>query len=344
MPEIRTLYQRLRDRGFDRRFLQGAVVPDWWEDSLAENPANLAIAEIVIARHLGFTIADLRNSERKLPGPPISDYRFRRMKKTRPSEILPALVVAQRAARLVVTHCPALPGFTGQRAAQEIRALLLEECSTVNLETLARFCWANGIVVLHIEPRRFPQSSKRFQGLSLFRDKTPAIVLASGRDGPPWLAFHLAHELGHIMLGHVAPDKPPIVDSELDARVNDAEEKTTDEFATEVLTGVHHLSIEREYGLTAPKLAAASRAFGRDNAIDPGSVSLIYGRSAERWPVAQRALQLLEQDQGAHEMIARELLRHLATENMSDSAAQFLEFLSVSRMNPDEQPVALDRH
>ena len=49
---MQDLYTRLVTIGFDADFLRRAVLPDWWEDSLAGVPANRALAEAAIARHL----------------------------------------------------------------------------------------------------------------------------------------------------------------------------------------------------------------------------------------------------------------------------------------------------
>jgi len=40
---MQDLFQRLRKIGFDPDFLRRAVLPDWWEDSLASVAANRAL-------------------------------------------------------------------------------------------------------------------------------------------------------------------------------------------------------------------------------------------------------------------------------------------------------------
>jgi hypothetical protein len=53
----KALFQRLRPLGYDEKFIRRVVLPDWWEDSLAEVPANRALGEMAVSRHLGLPLA-----------------------------------------------------------------------------------------------------------------------------------------------------------------------------------------------------------------------------------------------------------------------------------------------
>jgi len=321
------LYRRLRDHGFDRKFVKDVVLPDWWEDSLATNPANRALAEAAIARYLGFKISQLRNPENSLSAPPASNFCFKRLRRTKPSEIMPAAIVAQKAAKLIADHLSGVSKFIGIKSAQQIRNSILGD-SLVNLYALVRYCWHNGIAVIHIVPDRLPRLSKKFQGVCLYCSQTPVVVLGSGKTSPPWLAFDLAHEIGHIMLGHVKADDRLLVDLDIDSRVgNDQQDKDANTFATEVLTGQKRMQF-KEQGLTSPNLASEARTYGHQNAIDPGTVALIYGRSADRWSVAQNALKYLGESTGAHEFISQSLKEHVAVDGMTESTVRFLSSLA----------------
>src|SRR6185503_20382966 len=60
------LYRRLRQAGFDKAFVKRNLLPDWWDDALADVPANRAVAEAAISRMLGFPVAALRNHDQVL--------------------------------------------------------------------------------------------------------------------------------------------------------------------------------------------------------------------------------------------------------------------------------------
>jgi hypothetical protein len=327
---MKSLYERLKDRGFDKKFVQSAILPDWWEDSLAENPASMALAESAIARQLGFKIAQLSDPSSHLDPPAASNFCLKRRSGTNRSEIMPAAIVAQRAAKLIADHLAGVPEFTGIKNARQIRRSILQHDSLVNLPALVRYCWGNGIVVIHVAPDRLPRLSKKFQGICMYCGRVPVVILGSGKTSPPWLAFHLAHEIGHIMLAHVKVDDPPLVDLDIDSKVgNDQQDNEADVFATEILTGQERMGFKPEYGLTAPKLSARARSYGEGNAIDPGTVALIYGRSANRWGPAQIALKELHEDSGAHEAISQALRQHVATDDMSESTTRLLSSLAV---------------
>jgi len=327
---MKNLYDRLKGRGFDQKFVQAAILPDWWEDSLAENPANMAIAENAIARHLGFKIAQLSDPCCLLDIPQACNFRFKRRTGTKPSEIMPAAMVAQRAAKLIADHLSGVPAFVGRKSAPQIRNSILHDHPLVNLQRLIRYCWRNGIAVFHVLPDRLPRLSKKFQGVCMYCGRIPIVILGSGRASPPWLAFHLAHEVGHIMLSHVKAGDCPLVDPNIDSKVgNDRQDDEVDIFATEILTGEKQLAFKPKYGMDAAVLSEAAKSYGQGNAIDPGTVALIYGRSANRWGPAQIALKALEEDSGAHEIISQALKQHVAVDDMSESTTRLLSSLAV---------------
>lgn len=325
-PNIKDLYDRLKSIGFDRKFVRNHVLPDWWEDSLAAVPANRALAETCVARFFRFRIADVRSPSGRLSLPAASNFRLKRQGRTRPGEFRGAVLVAQRIAQLVVGSLEDMPPFRAGLSAGQVRTGILGECPTVDLAGLVEFCWKQGIVVLHLDPHEVPR--KHFQGLAMFVAQTPVVVLAYGQDSPPRLAFHLAHELGHVLRGDVKPHDKPLVDSNLDLAVSDQHEKAADRFAIEALTGEPEFSFRPTCGMTAGALAQAAAKFGRKRAIDPGTVALVYGFTARRFPVAQSALNALGRDHGAHKTIADALLRRLDLDALPETTARYLSCLS----------------
>ncbi len=63
---LQELYHRLEQAGFNRTFVQDYLLPDWWDDSLGENPTMRAVAEVGIARLIGVSIHTLHT-----PGAPL---------------------------------------------------------------------------------------------------------------------------------------------------------------------------------------------------------------------------------------------------------------------------------
>jgi Zn-dependent peptidase ImmA (M78 family) len=311
-PLMRDLYKRLHQIGFDQNFVRSHVLPDWWDDSLGSIPSNRAIAEATISRVLAVPVTQLRDPAAKLTLPPVSEFRLKRNKGTKAEDLLPAVHVAFQSARAILDVATDVPVFCGQMTAAEVRAKILRNRAFVDLHGLIDFAWSSGIVVIHLAA--LPKGSKKFSGIAAFCTSRPAIILATSRDSAPWIAFHLAHEVAHLMLGHVTPDSGPLIDSDIETVDNSEQEVAADEFACEILTALRKPSAGAVYGLTAEKLARRATHFAVAQHIDPGMFVLVYGRSAARMPVAQNALKLLGLDRGGHRILNEALRRHLPSE------------------------------
>jgi len=318
---MRDLYGRLDTVGYERRFVRAHMLPEWWDDSLAQIPANRALAEAAISRVLGLTIKDLRNPNSPLRLPSINTFRLKQRRGSRPTESLPALVLAQRVAVAVTQALGDVPPFRSTRSADQMRKAILARHELVDLESLLDEAWARGIAVMHMA--ELPRRGKKFDGMAMFCGKTPVVVLASGRPGPPWIAFHLAHELGHIMGGHVKRGERPLADGDLDKLSADDDERQANRFACTLLTGHEELDLRPKRGMTADRLAASAMEFGRKHKIDAGTVALIYGRQAQRMPVAQIALKTMGMDTGAREKVSAALETRLR-EDLPESTRRLL--------------------
>lgn len=320
---MRALYDRLKSHGLDRQYVQAAILPDWWEDALFDNASNRLTAQMSIARFLGIKVQQLIDPTCEL-SPAAQSVRLKRGKNADISEVAGAVAAAIHIARITADLLRDRLPFTGTRPALEIRNQLLArpQCTWPDLTNLVDYCWQHGIAVVHLT--RLPRKSKVIAGLATFVGARPVIVLCSGRDSPAWLAFHLAHELGHIMSGHVRQGDAPLVDLGLDGANSEAHEREADQYAFQVLTGHPALQLTGAIGLTGAKLAKEARVFGERHRIHPGTVALIYGYCQERLPVAQAALSALHEDHGARAILAAAYRRHVPLDQISESAQRSL--------------------
>ena len=319
------LYARLAVKGFDRAFLQEAILPEWWDDTLAAVPANRAFVEDLLARSLGMTIADLSEPSADLCLPSLSHVKLKRYKNHVDERVTPALLIAQRAAKIIVGSL-SLPPFTLSFDSPSVRQEILRHYRYVDLSSLLEFCWNHGIVVFHLA--KAPKQSKLFDGLAMFCGDRPVLVLGSRRDSPAWMAFYLAHELAHILRRHVTAGSPPLADSDLEAASTDTQEKEADATALELLTGFPDPTI-RNLKYNALKLAVMVAREGPTIGVDPGVMALIYGKSNDRWPVAQNALKHLSLASGAQEIISEALRKRFNPEDLSESSERFLSVVSI---------------
>jgi len=323
------LYDRLSAAGFDRQFVRDHVLPDWWDDELATNPATRAIAELTIARMLGFDVAALRNHAEPLTLPPLPVARLKHSSDINAARIPPTIRIAERMIRNLKSSLVAHPAFAGERSAGEIREAILASALLVDLGSLLDFAWDAGIVVTRLSHR--PAGSGKLHGIAMFCNGLPAIVLTEARDGPSWQAFRLGHKLGHIFLGHVQPGAPPVADSdpsEIDAveREDDEEETAANRFACELLTGHPETPFQPAPNREWLALALWARDLGERDRIDPGTLLLLHAHAMaqqgiNRYAGTTRALKSLGHDVGALDAIDRRLAAHLSSDR-SETADQ----------------------
>ena len=324
------LYRRLKKVGYGPNFVRSIVLPDWWEDCCADVPFNRGLAELAISRHLAIPLASLRNTTDELSPAPVAGVRLKTATiGTRVAQVQPAIQVARRFASQLVRACQDLPQYAGPMTAEETRKQLLSDGDgAVDLNRLLRFCWDRGIIVAHLQHLPAGDGFRKFDGLVLFIDDRPCILLAEKHDAPAKLAFHLAHELGHLFQGHIKPGQA-ICDDNIERIINDEEETEADRFAMEILTGRPDPYLRPVYGRTAEKLAQAAIRIGAKNQADPGLVALIYGRCADRWGVANKALQVMNANTGAQRLIREQLAAQVDLEQLGDSDRRFVEALAL---------------
>jgi hypothetical protein len=318
------LYTRLSAAGFDRPFLLQAVFPQWWEDSLASVPANREMAELYIAKNLALRVGDLRNPKVELDLPLREAY-FKRPRNSDLDRMRPTAFLAQRMGDIVAsfTKVPAFRCITPLAARQWI----LERSEVVDLRGLLEFCWSHGIIVFHLA--RSPRRAHKFDGLAMYcgpNEDVPMIMLGSMRKQPSWLAFHLAHEIAHILLGHVVPRGGLLVDSSLESGTGrDAQEEEADKNALVILTGTVDPSLPIPRKISPRALSQRVTRLSAALRIDPGMLCLIFADKYKEWPLASAALKCLGEGESASETINDQFRSRLDRQELSESHRRLLE-------------------
>ena len=108
------------------------------------------------------------------------------------------------------------------------------------------------------------------------------------------VCFWIAHEIGHIALGHVG-ESCALLDVEDPAEHHgDEEERAADAYALELLTGWPEPVIEvTESTYSASQLANAVSAAAEEHRIDPAILALCAAYRDGRWEQAFGALKIL---------------------------------------------------
>ncbi len=327
---MKPLYKRLGDLGLTKAYVQGKVLPSWWSDEAATNPAGFSEAVVLLSRHLGLDSETLRGSgEIRLTGEPM--VKLKKAANANDDDLAVARRLALQVARLALLGVSA-PAPKVPSSGIELRQQILDQDQPwVSLETLLDYCWSIGIPVLHVSA--FPKNAKRMHGLAAKVAGRPVIVISKEVQQPAWLLFILAHELGHIALGHVEEEDAVVVDAEIDQDSADDEERQANAFALELLCGNAQTRFRAERWPKAAVLAQEAVRIGQQQHIDPGHVVLNYAHSMgpEFFAVANAALKNLEPNPDGVGTIRKKMAAALDWSLLPTEAAEF-----VSRMTQAE--------
>lgn len=280
------LRRRLRRAGVSLELIEAAW-PQWWSDDAIGSPSAGAELRFTLARRLGLSPSALLREE------PVFVFRNAAKYKSLSQEVgedeAALTSFGLSVARLITAAT--VPGETPVGiSASEIRGSVLRSWAFVTLESLITLCWALGIPVVYL--RVFPLEAKRMHAMSVRVGERYAVLLGRDTTYPAALAFTLAHEIGHIALGHF-DDHSAVVDFGDPATdgVGDDEESQATNFALELLTGNSTFSVEadRESFNSAQLVDSAVRA-SQSIRVEPAMLALALGHSTGRWTQALAAM------------------------------------------------------
>lgn len=313
---MQPLFSKLQTSGLDARFVK-TLLPDWWDDSLADTPSGYQQAALILARI--FTIKP--DSLWAVGTQPVfaipENRKFKHSVDTEPAELDVACALAFSAARIVKSGLESIPVVHDIPSAAKLRHQFLQENKWIGLKELVDFSYSIGIPIIYLE--KFPAGAKKMHGLALDCDGRPVIVLTR-KHKRGYLLFDLAHELGHIALNHLSQGGF-IVDNVINADESvDDDERAANAYALELLTGDAQKRIKpASRNLRIPELARAALAYGEKNHIDPTHVAMNYGYTTGHWGVANGAVALIGKDDLTDCQLLKEaLFQHLDEREVKD--------------------------
>lgn len=319
------LYKRLRAVGFDTPYIRSIALPSWWDDAAAESPSGFQEGMMLIARHLGVSLESLGD-----PGSPIElrDFgpcNFKKMQGVADDELAIARALCTRAAQIAAASVNDPADSTTVPTGQQIREAILQSGAPwVSLSALLDWCWSNGIPVLHVS--HFPRQAKKMDGMAALVGGRPVIVLSKNAKREAWLLFILAHELGHIVSGHVS-DNGVLVDEKVTKQSEDAQEQEANATALAILTG------DADCRFTSPgrwpnaqELASMAVDYGKNHQVDPGHVVLNYSNNIGPTfhALGNAALKLISPQADAPRVIREAMASRLDWSAIPEDSSEFL--------------------
>jgi IrrE N-terminal-like domain len=290
-PETK-LRRDLRQTGLTARAIDAAW-PEWWSDEASQSPAATAELRFTLARRLGLAPKSL------FDGAPTFIWRdeakYKHLAADDNSELGALTSFGMALGRMVWAAYPPVPTASFRTEALAIRSAVLASSTIVGLGDLLALSWGLGIAVVHAAV--LPLERKRMHAMTVRAGEGFVIIL--GRESPftAQAAFTVAHELGHIFLGHLKESLALVdVGDPLQAKRadDDVDEAEADQFALTLLTGSPEPAVSSSVeDFSARQLARAALDAAIGAEVEPGILALCLGHSTGRWRQAVGALKLI---------------------------------------------------
>ena len=321
-----SLLEKLSAVGLSESYVRRVGLPSWWNDELNDIPSAVLEGSAHIARRLHLDVSSLLKDDSEAKFKPLLPTKFKYHCQQASDVPYVSYQVASRVAELVALSLKPQPFSPIPTAVGQVRQDVLTQGSKVDLKSLLSYCWLHGIAVVYFND--YPQGARKVTGMIQWQGDRPVILLSHKTTHPAWLAFHLAHELGHLALGHV--ETGILIDDEINAS-DDAEETAANRFAVALLVNQYDdcfrgLSIYNNQQLRA-KIEEKLEA---DPTVDACVLAFNYGWHAknadpQKFGLAQKAVQALGCEESGDAMIQRFLADRLDWENLNDDTVDHLE-------------------
>lgn len=335
IKEMKTLYERLSEVGFPKRFVREKALPDWWDEEFEATPGAVLEAAAYVSRRLNLDIKSLLKSEATPTFKQSCQPKFKTKQGTEPQNILVAKCMAERIAEMIAYAC--VPEFKPlPNSAKFVHNEIVKKRPYVDLEGLLEFCWNSGIPVVHFDEFPKSQGCHKFDGMVAFAYERPVIVISSSHHSPALLLFILGHELGHIIKGHLNGNS--IVDEEINPENEDIEEIEASEFAVELLLGRADMTYYTPRRFSGEELAIYAQKISKRDAVNPGVVVLNYAwgkasitadKETKRiiWATARKALKIIEGTADASQQINCYARNYLNLDKLDGDSQDYLELV-----------------
>jgi Zn-dependent peptidase ImmA (M78 family) len=323
------VYRGLEQFGLSKSQV-AAILPDWWAPPMARSDAGLWETAVLLGRRLSLDAAALLQG-RIEQTPDVAQPRFKHTVRVTPMELGPAVSIASSLAKAILA-ATSERGEIEPRSASSVReAILSNPKARIDFDSLLEFCWGAGIPVIPLP--NLPRGVRKMDAAAIKIGARYAIVIALHKDSKAWLSFLLAHELGHICLGHV-PENAAIVEGSLrDSTVFDVEsqqdtqETQANEFAHALLGGADADAIISRWNPTTSPVTLAANATQDAAALRtaPGHLILRHAFRTHRWPTSQSALHFLADDFDAQASLVSRLQAEIDTNAIAEDLQDYVE-------------------
>lgn len=327
------LYERLNAIGFPKKYIQKKILPEWWTEEVDASSGVLAEGALYLSRRLNLDMRSLLGAETTPVFETTCQPKFKLKLGTNKEQLMIPRALSARLAEIVayasLQPYQSVDGLT----VADIRQQILATQKVVDLEGVLDFCWQRGIPVIHFS--EFPSGVHKFHGMVANFYQRPVIIVSLKDLSPARLLFIIAHELGHILKGHI-DSEGILVDESIELESSDLEEFEANQIAAELLLGKSGISYDLwQKFVTSDQLVSIAEQLGDRDLVNAGVVALnITWNRANRaqnqkdkgiiWATAKNSLKILEPDQNAPQEINSYLEANLDWEKLGEENQDYL--------------------
>lgn len=326
--QIDMIFGSLESAGFPRS-LQNMLLPEWvTPEVLSDTTVSSEIAAI-LAKRLGLRTSPLFAASPRVESLRRRDIKYKRSIPNQSKNLTAATSIAVSVAEYVAAACPVeFSPLAGNADALRKEVLARFPGKWLGLRNLLMTCWSHGLPIVYLAG--LGQGVAKMDGMVVHTGDRPVIILSKASPLWAWQLFILAHEVAHLVLGHVAPGEI-LVDEELNEasyilKDNDLDERAADMFAIELLNGrpnaTYTLSDNRA---NFRELAHVAYEFGKAHQIDPGHIVLNFANQSGKWDVGIAAAKVLQgENPPASVVISEAMWRGIDPEALPIDTIEFL--------------------
>lgn len=326
-PTSKTIYDLLKPLGLTRAQAR-KLLPEWWGPEMESSPSGSAELRLLLSRRLSLDVAALSRGElaRRDAQRPIA---YKHHAGDDPTQLQASTAIATALAGAVISAMPE-PQRPIPAKAEAFAALARKHGGVVGLASLIDACWELGVPVIPMP--NLPVGVRKMDGAALQVGDRKAIIVSRKKSSRAWLAFIVAHEIGHLARGHLLKGGA-IIDVSLQEQATyevessgDQQEREADEFALDVMGGANVEALVSRWPSHASPidLAVAAKENAGSYAVEPGHLILRFAFRTKRWTEAVMALNYLREDADAEVVMHSALRRHLNFDLVADDMGDFI--------------------
>ena len=316
------LYRKLSAIGFSKQFVRDKVLPSWWNEELDNKPVAVLQGAGHIAQRLHLDLKSLlaENQKPQFKALPHTKFKYHQQGQAGLPDVAHQLAsrVAEVVADAINLEFKPIPSDPYQ-----VRSEIVAKHPQVNLYSLIHYCWQHGIAVIYF--KNYPDNQRKITGMIQWQGDYPVIVLSSDNTNPASLAFHLAHELGHLALGHIK--EGILIDDDIKQDSDDQEEIDSNQFAVKLLLNSFDNFLGKKIFHNAERLKnTIIEIIKNDLTIDPCALALNYGwHNKTYFGLSRKCANLINDDKEGQKTINNFLQQHLNWDELSDDNADYLD-------------------